>query len=103
MKIENTNTVIIPPVQEKSFDALFLKSILIQADSVDKARITIEAVPFDYDTKQMAGLENRIMISTDKLWEAASEVPEVAQAIGAIFAAVKPLKEWLEPVEPEEI
>jgi hypothetical protein len=35
-----------------------------------------------------------VSIQTDDLWKAVNEVPEVAQAMGAIFNAVEALRAW---------
>jgi hypothetical protein len=42
-----------------------------------------------------------VAIKTDDLWKAVNEVPEVAQAMGAIFNAVEPLRLWI--VEQETV
>ncbi len=37
-----------------------------------------------------------VAISTDQLWKAVSEVPEVAAAMQAILVAVVPLRTWID-------
>jgi hypothetical protein len=42
-----------------------------------------------------------VPLHTDKLWQAVAEVPEVAAAMEAIFAAVGPLAAWIAAQQPE--
>ena len=94
MPLQNPNPIIIPTTAEKSFPHLWLYNINIHAPSINTGRISIETLPYNSDNLEIGAGDMMIPISTDQLWEAVNEVPEVAQAMAAIFAAVEPLRDW---------
>ncbi len=95
MKIINETPVVIPPIEEKTFPDLWIYSINIIAPTIDSGRVQIELLPYNYDNKEIFP-GNHQVISTDDLWAAANEVPEIAQAMGAIFMAIEPLRTWID-------
>ena len=94
MKIVNETPVIIPPVEEKTFPDLWIYSINIIAPTTTSGRVQIDLLPYSSDRQEIYPGNHQIL-STDDLWSAINEVPEVAQAMGAIFLAIDPLKQWL--------
>jgi hypothetical protein len=89
-----------PPVKTKAipakeFNELWLPSITIKAPSITTGQITIETIPFNEDEQELGSGKDMVAIKTDELWLAVNEVPEVAAAMGAIFAAVGPLRTWV--------
>jgi hypothetical protein len=104
MTLTNPNPVIIPAQPAQEFPHLWLKDIVISAPTTDQGMIYIDTVPYNQETKLIGDRENAVAIQTHDLWKAVNEVPEVAQAMFAIFQAVEPLRAWLDakntPVEP---
>jgi hypothetical protein len=103
MPLPNPNPVIIPPTPEQDFTDLWLYNIIIHAPSVDSGLIRIETLPYNADNQHIASGNYMVPIVTDQLWNAVNEVPEVEAAMNAIFAAIEPLRAWIDaqqtPVE----
>lgn len=89
--------VVVPARTEKVFDSLWISQLLIRTlaptDVSGGGLVVIEYLPMSSETFET--LNQVQSISTDKLMQAAAEVPEVAQAMGAILLAINPLKEWI--------
>ena len=102
MPINNDTVVTVPAVSvpEKTFPHLWLTEVTFNAESTSAGELHITAVPFNGNTGEIT-TESSDLISTDNLWGAVQEVPEVAAAMQAIFDAVEPLKAWLNPAEEE--
>ncbi len=102
MPINNDTVVTVPAVSvpEKTFPHLWLTEVTFKAESTVDGELHITTAPFNGDTGEIAS-KTSDLISTDNLWGAVQEVPEVALAMQAIFDAVEPLKAWLNPVEEE--
>jgi hypothetical protein len=82
-------------VSAKEFNELWLPSITIKAPSLTAGRITIETIPYNEAEQELGSGQDMVAITTDELWLAVDEVPEVAQAMGAIFASIGPLRDWV--------
>lgn len=95
MPLTNPTPVIIPPVEEKQFPHLWLSNIIIHAPAIDRGRVVIETLPYNGTTYEIGSGQDMVSIQTDDLWSAVQEVPEVAQAMGAIFLAIEPLRAWI--------
>lgn len=98
MAINNDEAVTVPAVvavPEKTYPHLWLTDIHVQAKTNTQGSLSIEAVPYNGDTGEVA--DNTVVdsIYTEDLWTAVQEVPEVAIAMQAIFNAVEPLKAWI--------
>lgn len=99
--------VVVPPSDERQFDAMWLTQVLVRTlsptDQTGGGLVQIEYVPMNSSTGETLPVVSQI--STDQLMRAVSEVPEVAQAMGAILLAVTPLKAWIDvqnnPVVPD--
>ena len=107
MTITNPTPIIIPPTPEQEFTDLWLYNIIIHAPSVDSGLIRIETLPYNADNQHIASGDYMVPIVTDQLWNAVNEVPEVAAAMNAIFAAIEPLRAWIDaqqaPVEEKRL
>lgn len=76
----------------RTYDALFLRSLQIQAGSTTQGMARLELCPFETATGHVNHSDiERFQVD---LWKAAAEAPEVAQAMGAVLAAVPALKAW---------
>ncbi len=95
MTLTNPNPVVIPPTPQQEFPHLWISGIVVHAPTVDKGFIHIETLPYNQGTKSLGDNSFQKIIRTDDLWRAVNEVPEVAQAMMAIFQAVEPLREWI--------
>ena len=87
--------VITEAVEAKEFNELWLTNISIHAPSLTAGRITIESIPYNEAEQDLGSGKDMVAITTNELWLAVEEVPEIAQAMGAIFAAVGPLRDWV--------
>jgi hypothetical protein len=95
MTLTNPNPVVIPPQPEQEFPHLWLKEIIVQAPSTTQGMIYIDTFPYNQELQAIGSENDRVILQTHDLWRAVNEVPEVAQAMGAIFQAVEPLRSWL--------
>jgi hypothetical protein len=93
--------VVVPARDEKTFDSLWISQLVIRTlpptDQTGGGLVVIDYVPMSSQTFEI--LEQTNVISTDMLMQAVSQVPEVAQAMGAILLAINPLKEWIQEVQ----
>ena len=98
--------IVAPPKEPKVYPIVWIRNLQIQAhDPTGEGKLYLEIVPMAEDRELL--YSGTIEIKTDTLYQAMNEVPELAQAFGAILAAVKPLKAWIdsqkelgEPNEP---
>lgn len=95
MPIPNPNPLVIPPTPEQDYPDLWLYNIGVHAPSTTTGRICIETLPYNSTTQEIGAGQYMVPIQTDQLWKAVAEVPEVAAAMSAIFAAIEPLREWI--------
>ena len=102
MPINNDTPVTVPAVSvpEKTYPHLWLTEVTFRAEANTTGELNIATLPYDGATGEIAD-EGSDLITTDNLWGAVQEVPEVAAAMQAIFDAVEPLKAWLNPAEEE--
>lgn len=102
MKITNENPVVIEPVEAKTYPDLWIYGINILAPTTTSGRLQIDLLPYNSD-KQDIYPGNHETITTDELWSAVVEVPEVAQAMFAIFQAVPALRSWIKKKEEMDL
>lgn len=95
MAIPNTQPVVIPASEEKTFPHLWIKRISINSPNSSEGQLAISTVPYNADTGEIADVEPTV-IRSNELWAVINNVPEAAQAMGAIFNAVPYLTAWLE-------
>ena len=94
--LTNPNPVTIEPTEAKEYPHLWLYNIIVHSPTPTSGRVCIETLPYNSDTKEIGSGENMVAIQTDDLWAAVDEVPEVAQAMLAIFNAIQPLRTWID-------
>lgn len=90
MAILNTENIIIPAVQEKTYPHLWIKNINIHAKDETTATAFFQLCPYNSETKEILDESKTIFI--DDLWAKVNESPEFQQAMQAIFAAVNTIK-----------
>lgn len=114
MTLTNPTPVVIPPQPEQTFPHLWLSDIVVSAPSTSGGMIYIRTLPYNQDNQVIGNDDHQVILQTHQLWRAVNEVPEVAQAMGAIFQAVEPLRVWLnggtsnvatvpDPIEVEDV
>jgi hypothetical protein len=114
MTLTNPNPVVIPAQPEQTFPHLWLSDIVVSAPSTSEGMIYIRTLPYNQGTQTIGSNNDQVILQTHDLWRAVNEVPEVAQAMGAIFQAVEPLRAWLnggtsnvvttpDPIEVEDV
>lgn len=100
--ITNDNPVTIPAVAEKTFDEQWVYNLIVHAPTPTTGRVAIELLPYNEETKEIGPSQFMQSFSTDKLWEAVEEVPEMQAAFAAIIAAVPAMKAWLAAQQNQE-
>jgi hypothetical protein len=101
--IQAEQTITIPAVPQKTFGEQWVFNLVVQAPTPTSGSVSIELLPYNSQTGEIGPLDLSKSISTDKLWEAIQEVPEMATAFNAVIAAVPPMKAWIESKRQEEI
>jgi len=81
-------------VTAKTFDDLWIKSVVIRTPDDGTGYVKLETRAYDYADSEFG--PDAESITTDQLWQATQEVPEVAAAFAAILAAVEPLRTWVD-------
>jgi hypothetical protein len=94
MKITNDTPFVIPPTEPKTYPDLWIYGLTVLCPSASSGRVEITTLPYNYDTQEIYS-GGHVTISTDDLWKAVQEVPEVQMAFGAILQSVEPLKAWI--------
>ena len=93
MAIPKTQPLTVPATAAKEYPHIWLRTIKVLTPSAERGTIEIQSRPYNAETGEIAdGPTETISCSA---WEAAANVPEVALAMGAIFAAVPALEEWV--------
>jgi hypothetical protein len=81
------------PVEEKTFDAMWLTSVVtITPTPFDVGKVVITWKPMASDGEL---LDDERRIECESLMVAVQEVPALQQAFGAILASVVPLQDWI--------
>lgn len=88
--------VTVAPVAAKTFPHLWISTLRVKAPTVGTGSVTIELLPYNQTTQEIGPASSMLTVTTDELFLAVNEVPEVAQAFGAILASVEPLRVWSE-------
>jgi hypothetical protein len=95
MNIPAANPIVFPAVPEVTFPNLWIKRLLLESTAVDQGKMEAEFLPYNADTKRIGPTSFAQKMSTDELWKAIEEVPEVAAAYAAILDSVPPMMAWL--------
>jgi hypothetical protein len=88
-------TITVPAVAEKTFPHLWIYNLIIHSPATDVGRVEAEFLPYNADTGEIGSASGMTTISSDKLWQAVAEVPEMKAAFDAIVAAVPAMKVWI--------
>lgn len=103
--IQLDEPVTVPQVAARTYPLMWLRSLhvsTIPSDTVTGGgSIEMTIAPMAADGTGDILSDSPQVISTDRLWQAINEVPQVAQAVAANLAAAVPLKAWLASLPPE--
>lgn len=94
MAIPNPNPKTVPASNEKTFNSLWVLNMRVRAPNGIEGSIVFDTCPYDEVSGEM--LDNETKRTFVNLWEAVAEVPEAAQAMGAVFASVPAILAWQE-------
>lgn len=95
MPITNETPVVIPSTAEKSFPHQWIYNLSCHCPSISQGKIFIELIPYNAETSEFGPSSRVEVVTTNFLWEAINEVPEVAAAFTAVIDSVEPLKAWV--------
>jgi hypothetical protein len=95
MPITNETPVVIPSTAEKLFPHQWIYNLSCNCPSTSKGLISIELIPYNADNSEFGPSSGAELITTDALWEAIEQVPEVAAAFTAVINSVEPLRTWV--------
>ena len=94
MPISNPTPTEVAAVPAKTFPHLWIKDLFIRAHTTSAGAVKIELAPYNANTGEIGpGLS---VVSTEELFLAVQQVPEVAAAYAAVLASVEPLRAWVE-------
>lgn len=102
MTLERTEPLVIEAKPQKSFPHEWIKYFSVIASSVDTGSASFEILPYNSDTKEIGEDQYKELILVDDLFACVAEVPEAAQAYGAILAAIGPVRAWVEARKAEK-
>lgn len=107
---------VVPAKPEETFDSVWLRSINIYVPNTAEAdpsqgSVNIEMLPYDGDSEKVlvtADNEGVEYINVPSrvngrkpFWQMMAEVPEAAEAMDAIIAAIPAIREWANTAPPE--
>jgi len=95
MPITNETPVVIPSAAEKLFPHQWIYNLSCHCPSNTQGKISIELIPYNADNSDFGPYSGLEIVTTDALWEAINEVPEVAAAFTAVIDSVEPLRAWV--------
>ena len=95
MPIPAPETLTVLPVAEKVYPHQWIYNLLVHAPTTSSGRITIELLPFNGSTGEIGPSASLETVSTERLFECFTEVPEAYAAYTAVLAAVEPIRQWL--------
>lgn len=96
MILEKPQPLIIEPSPEKQFPHSWVYSFFVHAPSIENGIAKFELLPYNSDTKELGEGKYMEFINVNDLFACVTEVPEAAQAYGAILAAIGPVRTWIE-------
>ena len=101
MLIQNTQPVIVPQVEAKTYPHLWVSRIIIDTPSVTDGRVHIELNAYNSNTKEILE-SSRSRIDIENIWSAMEQNPAIATAMNAILEAVNQLKNPTATEQPVE-
>jgi hypothetical protein len=84
-----------PMIPAKTFDILWIYNLSIFCPTTSKGTVKISCLPMSSATGELGTHEQLITVQTDDLFQAVSQVPEIAIAFQAVINSVAPLQAWL--------
>jgi len=101
MEISAPNPVTIPSTEAKVYPNLWIYNLNLHSPSTGVGTIKAEFLPYNAANGDIAPGSYVQKLSTNDLWAAVQEVPEVATAYAAILNCVAPLTAWVAAKEAE--
>lgn len=86
--------IVKPAVPEKRFSAYWVRNFQARATSLTEGTYYLEVIPYNPETGELDHSAPKEF--SGSLWELTSEVPEAAQAMGAVFIAVPAIEKWID-------
>jgi hypothetical protein len=83
-----------PAVPEKRFPAYWVRNFQARASSPTEGTYYLELIPYNPETGELDHSSPKEL--SGSLWELTKEVPEAAQAMGAVFVAVPAIEKWID-------
>jgi hypothetical protein len=101
LRVKEEERAVIPPQAAVVADLMWITSIVISCPGPShEASLRMEYVPMTEDGRLVANdaAGNSLVrqVGTDTLYEDINKVPALAQAFGAILAAVKPMEAYVD-------
>ena len=95
MPLINQTPTTIAAIPEKTFPHAWIYNMSTHAPTTTSGRIALDILPYNAETDELGKGVDKETISTDELWLAIEQVPELSQAMAAILTAVGPLRTWV--------
>tara|TARA_R110000868_G_scaffold269708_2_gene529118 strand:+ start:5960 stop:6412 length:453 start_codon:yes stop_codon:yes gene_type:complete len=86
--------IVKPAVPEKRFSAYWVRNFQARATSPTEGTYYLEVIPYNPETGELDHSAPKEF--SGDLWELTKEVPEAAQAMGAVFVAVPAIEKWID-------
>lgn len=99
MLIQNTQPVVTPQVEAKSYPHLWISRVVIMTPNTNEGRVDIELCPYNSDTKEILSSRPK-RITIDNIWSAASQNPAIQNAMNSLLEAVNEIQNP-QPQEPQ--
>lgn len=96
MILTKPEKLVIEATTQKEFPHEWVGLFQVSAPSLTNGRAKFELLPYNSDTKEIGEGKFVETIDVDDLFKCVTEVPEAAQAYGAILAAIAPVRAWVE-------
>ena len=94
-----------PAIPAKTYDAVWLYNLVATCPTITLGGATLEVLPFNSQTGEIGPTNLGFTITTNDLFAAVAQVPEVQVAFTAVLNCILPLKAWVDaqntPPEPE--
>lgn len=84
-----------PSVTEKTFEDQWIYNLSVMVPTTNSGRISIELLPYNSQTREICLGSGMEIVTTDNLWDAVQDVPEVQAAMSIILSAVPALRSWV--------
>ncbi len=88
MPITPTTPIDKPAVEAKTFDQMYLKRLMIMSSTPLSTRVDARLVPLNSTTGETDD-DSAVAVTIANVQEAAATNPLIAQAMGALFAAIE--------------